>query len=77
MNRYDAQTALVVVDLQNDFADPNGSIAVVELVVDGEADAILQPHLEAEAYLTGGRDGAAHQGFDGSQHVGNDRVRRR
>ena len=28
MNRYDAQTALVVVDLQNDFADPSGGLAV-------------------------------------------------
>jgi nicotinamidase/pyrazinamidase len=28
MGRYDARTALVVVDLQNDFADPAGSLAV-------------------------------------------------
>ena len=28
MARYDVQTALVVVDLQNDFADPAGSLAV-------------------------------------------------
>ncbi len=28
MQRYDATTALVVVDLQNDFADPAGSLAV-------------------------------------------------
>ncbi len=28
MQRYDARTALVVVDLQNDFADPSGSLAV-------------------------------------------------
>jgi nicotinamidase/pyrazinamidase len=28
MSRYDARTALVVVDLQNDFADPAGSLAV-------------------------------------------------
>jgi nicotinamidase/pyrazinamidase len=28
MQRYDARTALVVVDLQNDFADPAGSLAV-------------------------------------------------
>ena len=28
MQRYDARTALIVVDLQNDFADPKGSLAV-------------------------------------------------
>ena len=28
MQRYDRRTALVVVDLQNDFADPSGSLAV-------------------------------------------------
>ena len=28
MVRYDPQTALVVVDVQNDFADPAGSLAV-------------------------------------------------
>jgi nicotinamidase/pyrazinamidase len=28
VQRYDAATALVVVDLQNDFADPRGSLAV-------------------------------------------------
>jgi nicotinamidase/pyrazinamidase len=28
MQRYDTRTALVVVDLQNDFADPGGSLAV-------------------------------------------------
>lgn len=28
MTRYDERTALVVVDLQNDFADPSGSLAV-------------------------------------------------
>jgi nicotinamidase/pyrazinamidase len=29
MTRFDARTALVVVDLQNDFADPAGSLSVV------------------------------------------------
>jgi len=33
MSRYDERTALVVVDLQNDFADPAGRLAVA----DGEA----------------------------------------
>lgn len=28
MSRYDPRTALVVVDLQNDFADPSGSLSV-------------------------------------------------
>jgi nicotinamidase/pyrazinamidase len=28
MQRYDTQTALLIVDLQNDFADPAGSLAV-------------------------------------------------
>jgi nicotinamidase/pyrazinamidase len=28
MQRYDPQTALVVVDMQNDFADPKGSLSV-------------------------------------------------
>jgi nicotinamidase/pyrazinamidase len=34
--RYDATTALVVVDLQNDFADPDGSLYVrdAEVVID-------------------------------------------
>src|SRR5258708_7192054 len=28
MNRYDPTTALIVVDVQNDFAEPSGSLAV-------------------------------------------------
>lgn len=38
MQRYDPQTALIVVDMQNDFADPNGGLsvkggdAIVELI---------------------------------------------
>ncbi len=28
MQRYDASTALIVVDVQNDFADPKGSLSV-------------------------------------------------
>ena len=28
MTRFDARSALIVVDLQNDFADPRGSLAV-------------------------------------------------
>jgi len=41
MSRYDPATALIVVDMQNDFADPAGSLSVAggeEIVptVDGE-----------------------------------------
>jgi nicotinamidase/pyrazinamidase len=35
MSRYDDRTALVVVDLQNDFADPAGSLSIV-----GGADVV-------------------------------------
>ena len=42
MLRYDPQTALVVVDVQNDFADPNGSLSVAggERVVERVNDEI-------------------------------------
>jgi nicotinamidase/pyrazinamidase len=43
MDRYDRRTALLVVDVQNDFADPAGSLAVT----DGEA---IVPILSAEAW---------------------------
>lgn len=44
MHAYDAQTALVVVDLQNDFADPTGSLSVaggdaIVPIVNKEIDA--------------------------------------
>lgn len=45
-NRYDSRTALVVVDMQNDFADPAGSLSVaggaeiVPLVNDAIAEAL-------------------------------------
>jgi len=42
MQRYDATTALIVVDVQNDFADPSGSLAV-------RAGAEVVPVLNAEA----------------------------
>jgi len=46
MSRYDDRTALVVVDLQNDFADPAGSLAVaggeaIIPVVNGEVRAAM------------------------------------
>ncbi len=44
MPRYDPSTALIVVDVQNDFADPEGSLAVrggeeIVPVINGEVDA--------------------------------------
>ncbi|TAJ99167.1 MAG: isochorismatase family protein [Chloroflexota bacterium] len=46
MQRYDPRTALIVVDVQNDFADPKGSLSVaggeaVVAVVNGEAAAAV------------------------------------
>ncbi len=52
MQRYDARTALIVVDMQNDFADPAGSLAVhggpnvipivnAEIVAARSADAMV------------------------------------
>ena len=46
MDRYDPATALIVVDVQNDFADPAGSLSVpggaeVVPLVDAEIDAAL------------------------------------
>jgi nicotinamidase/pyrazinamidase len=46
MSRYDERTALVVVDLQNDFADPAGSLAVaggdaIVPVVNDEVESAL------------------------------------
>jgi nicotinamidase/pyrazinamidase len=49
MSAYDARTALVVVDVQNDFADPGGSLAVP-----GGADIIDRVNREvAEAAAAG------------------------
>ncbi|HET6650205.1 MAG TPA: isochorismatase family protein [Gemmatimonadales bacterium] len=43
MGRYDARTALVVVDLQNDFADPAGSLAV-----QGAGDVVTEINVAVE-----------------------------
>jgi nicotinamidase/pyrazinamidase len=43
MARYDARTALVVVDLQNDFADPAGSLSV-----QGGEDVVLAVNAAVE-----------------------------
>ena len=50
MSRYDPRTALIVVDMQNDFADPAGSLSVA----DGEA---IIPGVNAE--LASARDAGA------------------
>ncbi|HEX7195584.1 MAG TPA: isochorismatase family protein [Candidatus Limnocylindria bacterium] len=44
MSRYDDRTALVVVDLQNDFADPAGSLAVTggEAIIPAVNDAVRE-----------------------------------
>jgi nicotinamidase/pyrazinamidase len=49
MQRYDAQTALVIVDLQNDFADPAGSLWVA-----GAAAIIPRINDEIDAAERGG-----------------------
>jgi nicotinamidase/pyrazinamidase len=49
MSRYDARTALVVVDLQNDFADPAGGLAVP-----GGDGIVPRVNDEVTAALTGG-----------------------
>ena len=57
MSRYDARTALVVVDLQNDFADPAGSLAVaggeaIIPLVNGEVRAAM----DAGAFVVATQD---------------------
>ncbi|MGD8485749.1 MAG: isochorismatase family protein [Chloroflexota bacterium] len=49
MNRYDPATALIVVDVQNDFADPDGSLPVA-----GGAEVISVINAEIEAALAAG-----------------------
>ena len=52
MSRYDERTALVVVDLQNDFADPAGSLAVIggEAIVPA-VNAAVRDALDAGAFV--------------------------
>ena len=59
MQRYDARTALVVVDLQNDFADPDGSLAV-------HGGANLVPIINAEIAMA--RSEAATVAFTQDWH---------
>lgn len=49
MTRYDPTTALIVLDVQNDFADPAGSLAVA-----GGAEVIPVVNAEVEAALAAG-----------------------
>jgi nicotinamidase/pyrazinamidase len=49
MTTYDRRTALVVVDVQNDFADPSGS-----LYVNGGEDVVPRANVEIERALAGG-----------------------
>ena len=52
MNRYDAGAALIVVDVQNDFADPAGSLAVAgaEAII-GPIDAEIRAARAAGAFV--------------------------
>ena len=57
MNRFDERTALIVVDVQNDFADPSGSLSVAggEGILPRVNDAIAQA-TEAGALLVATQD---------------------
>ncbi len=57
MSRYDERTALVVVDLQNDFADPAGSLSVSggEAIVPIVNDAV-RAALDARAMVVATQD---------------------
>ena len=56
MQRYRPDTALVVVDVQNDFADPDGSLSV-----SGAADAVVAINREIAAAARGGATVVATQ----------------
>jgi nicotinamidase/pyrazinamidase len=49
VSSYDPNTALIVVDVQNDFADPEGSLSVV-----GGSDVVPVINAEVEAALAAG-----------------------
>jgi len=57
MSRYDARTALVVVDMQNDFADPAGGLSVAggEDIVPAVNDAIREA-TDGEALVVATQD---------------------
>lgn len=57
MSRYDERTALVVVDLQNDFADPAGSLAIAggDAIIPAVNDAV-RAALGAGAFVVATQD---------------------
>ena len=57
MSRYNPRTALVVVDLQNDFADPSGRLAVAggEAIIPAVNDAVRRA-LDADAFVVATQD---------------------
>ena len=57
MSRYDVRTALVVVDLQNDFADPAGRLAVTggAAIIPAVNDAVRSA-LDAGAFVVATQD---------------------
>jgi nicotinamidase/pyrazinamidase len=57
MTEYDATTSLVVVDLQNDFADPAGSLAVTgaEAIIDRINDEVRRA-VDAGAFVVATQD---------------------
>ena len=57
MSRYDERTALVVVDLQNDFADPSGKLALSggDAIIPAVNDAVRSA-LDAGAFVVGTQD---------------------
>ena len=57
MSRYDERTALVVVDLQNDFADPSGKLAVTggEAIIPAVNEAVHDA-LDAGAFVVATQD---------------------
>jgi nicotinamidase/pyrazinamidase len=57
LHEYDARTALVVVDLQNDFADPSGSLAVAgaEAIIPA-VNAEVRAATEAGAFIVATQD---------------------
>ena len=69
MQRYGPDTALVVVDVQNDFADPDGSLSVP-----GAADAVIAINREIDAALRAGATVVATQDWhpDRTPHFATD-----
>lgn len=57
MNRFDERSALVIVDIQNDFADPSGSLAVADgAQVVPRVNELVAMAREAGAYVVATQD---------------------